>query len=77
VQKEAYVFAVPCVTLRPETEWVETVEAGWNLVLDTDRERIVRATYGHHWPQELPCAIFGDGCAAERIVRMLSNSQEN
>ena len=77
VQKEAYFFAVPCVTLRPETEWVETVEAGWNLVLDADRERIIRAVYGHHWPREPPCAIFGDGCAAEKIISVLSNSREN
>jgi UDP-N-acetylglucosamine 2-epimerase len=48
VQKEAYFFTVPCVTLRPETECAETVETGWNLVLDADRERVVRATYGHY-----------------------------
>ena len=75
--KEAYFFTVPCVTLRPETEWVETVETGWNLVLDADRERIVRTTDGHHWPQEPPCAIFGDGCVAEEIKRVLSNSRES
>jgi UDP-N-acetylglucosamine 2-epimerase len=77
MQKEAYFFAVPCVTLRPETEWVETVEAGWNLVLDADRERIVRAAREHRWPEEPPCAVFGDGHAVEKIVRVLSKSWES
>ena len=43
MQKEAYFFGVPCITLRPETEWVETVEAGWNVVVGADREKIVEA----------------------------------
>lgn len=72
VQKEAYFMGVPCVTLRPETEWVETVEAGWNLVVDADRERIVWAATGHRWPNESPQPVFGDGRAAEKIGRILS-----
>jgi len=43
VQKEAYFFGVPCITLRNETEWVETVEEGWNVLTGADRERILRA----------------------------------
>jgi len=74
MQKEAYFFAVPCVTLRPETEWVETVEAGWNTVVDTNRERIVWAAIGRVWPRGTPPAAFGDGRASGRIVRLLAES---
>lgn len=74
MQKEAYFFAVPCVTLRPETEWVETVEAGWNVVVDADRERIIWAVNERDWPQESPCEAFGDGQAAEKLVRVLNNN---
>jgi len=71
VQKEAYFFAVPCVTLRPETEWVETVEAGWNLLVDADVERIIKAAEERWWPGEMPSPIFGDGQASERILKEL------
>jgi len=74
VQKEAYFFAVPCVTLRPETEWVETVEAGWNVVVDVDRERIVWAASGQVWPDGTPPLVFGDGRASEKMVRLLEES---
>ena len=73
VQKEAYFMAVPCITLRPETEWVETVDTGWNLVVDADPERIVEATNGHRWPTDTPRPIFGDGRAAEKIVNVLAD----
>jgi len=71
VQKEAYFMGVPCLTLRPETEWVETVKAGWNLVVDANRERIVRVVTEHIWPNESPKPVFGDGRAAEKILRAL------
>ncbi len=46
MQKEAYFFGVPCVTLREETEWVETVELGWNALVGSDEEKIVVAAGG-------------------------------
>ncbi len=74
VQKEAYFFAVPCVTLRPETEWLETVEAGWNVIVDIDKARILWAVHARKWPQNRPDSVFGDGAAAERIVEILEST---
>jgi UDP-GlcNAc3NAcA epimerase len=73
MQKEAYFFGVPCVTLRPETEWVETVAAGWNILAGAERERILRAVKEHAWPTEQrQPQLFGDGRAAEKIVEHLA-----
>jgi UDP-N-acetylglucosamine 2-epimerase len=73
VQKEAYLAGVPCLTLRGETEWVETVEAGWNRVIDSDRIALRAALadptfMDRHRPRP---SLFGDGHAAERIVGAL------
>jgi UDP-GlcNAc3NAcA epimerase len=70
VQKEAYFFAVPCVTLRDETEWVETVEAGWNVVVGADPQRIIAAARSSR-PSGKPPALFGDGRASERIGNLI------
>jgi UDP-GlcNAc3NAcA epimerase len=75
MQKEAYFFGVPCVTLRPETEWVETVEAGWNVIAGASREQILRAVKEHVWPgTPQPPQLFGDGRAAHKIVAHLAAS---
>jgi len=71
VQKEAYFFSVPCVTLRDETEWVETVEAGWNVVVGTDPQRVVAAVRDL-CPSGPPPTVFGDGQASEWIVKTVS-----
>jgi UDP-GlcNAc3NAcA epimerase len=67
MQKEAYFFGVPCVTLRDETEWVETVELGWNTLVGADEEAIVTAAASLSRPSERP-DVYGDGHAADAVV---------
>ena len=73
VQKEAYMLGVPCVTLRNETEWVETVEEGWNVLVGTDRIAIMEAVQALTPPLDLK-DLFGDGRASENISRIIENS---
>jgi UDP-N-acetylglucosamine 2-epimerase len=70
VQKEAYIAGVPCVTLRDTTEWVETVDSGWNVLVDLDRAAALRALERTP-PAERP-ELYGDGRAGERVVSSLS-----
>ncbi|MCE5203455.1 MAG: UDP-N-acetylglucosamine 2-epimerase (non-hydrolyzing) [Coriobacteriales bacterium] len=70
MQKEAYFFGVPCVTLREETEWIETVELGWNSLAGTDESRIAQAVAELSRPDMHP-DVYGDGRAAEAIVASL------
>jgi UDP-GlcNAc3NAcA epimerase len=72
IQKEAFFFSVPCVTLRPETEWVETVETGWNVIVGADPTRMINVMRNQEWPGGNPPQVFGDGHAAERIVERLA-----
>lgn len=71
VQKEAYFFGVPCITLREETEWIETVEDGWNVLVGADKEEIQHAITGFN-PRGTMNKSFGDGHAAARIVDLLA-----
>ena len=71
VQKEAYLLGVPCVTLRDTTEWVETVESGWNVLVDLDREAAL-AALERTPPAERP-ELYGGGHAAERVCDVLAS----
>jgi UDP-N-acetylglucosamine 2-epimerase len=70
VQREAYYLAKPCLTLREETEWTETVDAGWNQLVGADTEKIVSAWMTFAPPAEHP-PVLGDGSASQRIVQTL------
>jgi UDP-GlcNAc3NAcA epimerase len=71
MQKEAYFFGVPCITLRPETEWIETVEAGWNVVVGSEYSLIVEKAQTVEPPPESKRQMFGNGHASELIVQAL------
>jgi UDP-GlcNAc3NAcA epimerase len=74
MQKEAYFHQVPCITLRDETEWVETVEAGWNHVVGADVDKIQNSWKRAIKPIQQTESLYGDGNAAEKIIHILGNS---
>lgn len=76
VQKEAFFLGVPCVTVRSETEWVETLADGWNVVTGTD-EAGIRAAVSERltWQKSLPPPSFGDGRSAVLIARLLGDER--
>ena len=67
LQKEAYWYGVPCVTARPSTEWVDTVEVGANVLVDDDPERLAAAVAAARLPDDLP-ELYGDGHASDRVA---------
>jgi UDP-N-acetylglucosamine 2-epimerase (non-hydrolysing)/UDP-GlcNAc3NAcA epimerase len=71
VQKEALLLRTPCITLRDTTEWVETVDSGWNVLVDLDREAALRALAAPH-PEGDPPDLYGGGRAGERIANVLA-----
>lgn len=75
MQKEAYFHGVPCITLRDETEWVETVAAGGNYLAGADRQNIVSAYERLRSSEVLTAALYGDGSAAQNIISLMLNSE--
>lgn len=70
LQKEAYWYRVPCVTMRPSTEWVDTVAVGANTLVDDDPDAIVAAVASARFPDDAP-PLYGDGNAGERVAAAL------
>jgi UDP-N-acetylglucosamine 2-epimerase len=73
IQKEAYILQVPCITLRDETEWIETQKEGWNVLTGADAEKIKKSILNFY-----PCGLkqkklFGEGNASYKIVKILKN----
>jgi len=70
IQKEAYWLSVPCVTLRDETEWVETVEVGWNVIVGADTEHIVNEVQHYKAPEAHP-PLYGDNHTVSKCLDLL------
>jgi UDP-GlcNAc3NAcA epimerase len=70
VQKEAFFFRKPCITMRDSTEWVELVNSGWNTLTGSDTEKIINAVKNVHIPNEYP-SLYGDGNCAQKICGFL------
>ena len=73
IQKEAYLLGVRCITMREETEWVETVDAGWNFVAGANHEKIKNSFYNFKPDTNRP-QIYGSGDAADKIVQVIKSS---
>jgi len=72
LQKEAFLLRIPCTTIRPDTEWVETVELGWNVLVGQDLS-LMRAAIERSAPPPTEAAPYGDGHAAELVLEALEN----
>jgi UDP-GlcNAc3NAcA epimerase len=72
VQKEAFFMKKPCITIRDETEWIETVYNGWNKIVGTDKNAIIDSIM-NFVPQKEQEDIFGDGTAAKQILNIINS----
>lgn len=74
VQKEAYMLGVPCITLRDNTEWVETVEEGWNILTGADYKKIKHAIENFEGT-DIRNNVFGDGNASDKISQKMNSGE--
>ena len=70
IQKAAYIFKVPCITLRENIEWVETVEDGWNVLVGADKKKIAKMANDFE-PKNEQRDVFGNGDARDKITKVL------
>ena len=70
VQKEAYMNGIPCITVRPETEWVETVKAGWNVLVGDQMDQLIENCLNFNPYRNRP-QYFGDGKSTKKIISIL------
>ena len=70
LQKEAYWARIPCVTIRDETEWTETIESGWNQLVTIDR---ICEAVAESEPSDIPPVAYGSGYSADRIAAFLQD----
>lgn len=73
IQKEAYILKVPCITLRENTEWIETVEDGWNVLITVGKDYIIRAIHQFEPSLDKHRESFGNGAAAKKVMRYLQD----
>jgi UDP-N-acetylglucosamine 2-epimerase len=71
IQKEAYILKVPCITLRENTEWIETVEDEWNVLVGSKKDKILEMAKNFHPSPKTHKNRFGDGSASEKIVSII------
>lgn len=71
IQKESYILSVPCITLRENSEWLETINEGWNVLVGTDKNKLLDAIQNFK-PTRRPKKLFGDGKASLKIAKLLS-----
>ena len=74
MQKEAYILKVPCITLRDRTEWIETVEDGWNVLTGRDEEKIINAVKTFN-PKKKQRNVYGHGNASEKMVEIIGGRE--
>jgi UDP-GlcNAc3NAcA epimerase len=72
IQKEAYLNGIPCITIRPETEWKETVKAGWNVLVGDKKEQLIEYCL-HFKPTQPRPQVFGDGNSVKKIISILES----
>ena len=71
LQKEAYLLSIPCITIRRNTEWIETVEQGWNVLTDTIPDKIVSSVRDWNPTNKTPNQVFGKGDTSKFIKKII------